>query len=86
MSAILEITLRDPIKTLAEAQAAAAGFASVEEYLGALVRANEPEPVDAATEAKLKAALDSPARVTTRADIEEMARRFASRHSNPDQR
>jgi antitoxin ParD1/3/4 len=57
--ATLQVNLPDRIKAAAEAQAAAAGCASVDDYISSLIEADELPPVSSELEAQLLGGLDS---------------------------
>ena len=65
------ILLPDEVKRIAEDRAAAAGYADTSSYVQALILADAAEPVDAALEAHLLRAMDTPARPMTPADWDE---------------
>ena len=70
------IQIPDDIKRLADAQAAAAGYANVEDYVGALITA-DGNPISAELESHLVAALQTPAREMADADWMEKRRALA---------
>ena len=70
------IKIPDDIKKLADAQAAAAGYTNVEDYVGALIVA-DANPVSADLESHLVAALQSPSREMSAADWDEKRRALA---------
>jgi len=57
--ATLQVSLPERIKAAAEAQAAAAGCTSVDDYIVSLIEANELMPVSGELEAQLLRGLDS---------------------------
>jgi hypothetical protein len=57
--ATLQVILPDRIKAAAEAQAAAAGCGSVDDYIASLIEADELPPVGDELEAQLLSRLDS---------------------------
>lgn len=59
LTATLQVSLPDRIKAAAEAQAAAAGRKSVDDYIAALIEADELPPVSGELEAQLLSGLDS---------------------------
>ena len=59
------IAIPEEIKRLADTRAAAAGYASVGDYVGALILADAGEPVSPELEAHLLASLDTTARQVT---------------------
>jgi hypothetical protein len=60
--ATLNVNLADEVKRRAEAQAAEAGFGSVDAYLANLIESDRAFPIDPALEADLVAGLESGAR------------------------
>jgi plasmid stability protein len=96
----LTLDIPDDLRRQLEARAAAAGHASVEEHVAALIRedldASEderygaPEHLNVRTpeelEAKLREGLDSAASEMTAADWDEMRRRFLRRHNAAEPR
>ena len=81
MSAI-QINLSDRERTDAAARAAELGYASVEEYVADLVRADVELPVSEELEAELLRGLQRPAREMTAADWDEKRRWLIERHRN----
>ena len=77
--ATLSVNLADELKAHAISKAAAAGYASVDEYIASLIEGDELPPIEAELECELLAGLDSgPAVPLTRellADIKCRARR-----------
>ena len=74
--ATLQVSLPDRIKAAAEAQAAAAGCASVDDYIASLIEADELPPVSGELESELLRGLDSgPAVQITREFIADVKRK-----------
>ncbi|HET6250321.1 MAG TPA: hypothetical protein VFE47_21710 [Tepidisphaeraceae bacterium] len=74
--AILQVTLSDPLKAAAEAQAAAAGCRSVDDYIVSLIRADELPPIMGELEREILRGLDSgPAVDVTPQLIDEIKRK-----------
>ena len=74
--ATLNLTIPDDVKMLAESQAAARGFKSVDAYLASLVEADRAVPISAELEQEILAGLASPAREMSSGDWEDQRRRF----------
>lgn len=72
----LNVNLSDKLEAVAHARAAERGYASVDEYLAELIEADGAVAVSERLEAEILAGLASPAREMTRADWDEMRRRF----------
>lgn len=74
--ATLSLTLSERLKNTAAARAAAAGFASVDEYIVSLIEADELPPIAGELEAELLKGLDSgPSVPLTQQLIEDVKRR-----------
>ena len=79
--ATMSITLPDEAKAFLEEQVAAEGYASVSDYLGAIIREVRLRKAKLALEAKLREAIESgPATPMTREDWDELERRVWERH------
>ena len=76
----VQVTLTDDERRQAEARARELGYASLEAYAAALVRAGVELPVSDELEAELLAALRGPARELTPADWDEKRRRPIAQH------
>jgi antitoxin ParD1/3/4 len=73
--ATLQLSLPDTLKSAAQAQAAAAGCESVDDYIAGLIEADRLPPIDGALEQSLLDGLDSgPAVPLTRELIEDVKR------------
>ena len=70
------ITIPDELKLVVDARAAESGYASVDEYVAAVIRADLATPISAALEQEILAGLATPSREMTSADWDEMRRRF----------
>jgi hypothetical protein len=57
--ATLQLSLPDNLKAAAEAQAAAAGYRSVDDYIASLIEADEPLPISHELETQILRGLDS---------------------------
>lgn len=75
------VSFPDDIKLKADARAKAAGFASLSEYLAALIAAGGDDRLDPGTERALMEGLSSPGREVTRADWDAKVRAFEARMS-----
>jgi hypothetical protein len=78
----IQINLSERERTDAAARAAESGYASVEEYVADLVRADVELPVSEELEAEIARGLERPAREMTAADSDEKRRRLIERHRN----
>jgi hypothetical protein len=65
MAETASIAISEEIKRLADTRAAAAGYASVGDYVGALILADAGEPISPELESHLLVALNTPARKVT---------------------
>jgi antitoxin ParD1/3/4 len=77
--ATLQLSLPDSLKAAAEAQAAAAGYSSVDDYIASLIEADEPLPMTHELETEILRGLDSgPAMEITPELIADVKRRARS--------
>jgi hypothetical protein len=78
--ATLTVNLADELKAHAIGKAAAAGYASVDEYIAKLIEGDELPPIDAELESELLAGLDSgPSVPLTRELLNDTRRRARQR-------
>jgi len=79
--ALIDLSIPDDLKAFAEAEAARAGHATINEYMMALLREAERRSALGQLEVKLIHSIDGPSRAVVAEDWDEMDRRFEQRQS-----
>ncbi|HEX4792620.1 MAG TPA: hypothetical protein VH370_02450 [Humisphaera sp.] len=74
------ITLPDEVKRLADARAAAAGYADADQYIAALILAGAGEAISPELESHLLKSLGTPAREITDKDWDARRKRLTDLH------